>query len=220
MGYFTVLAESMFDSVLFARDKVAQIRGGILLPNKAKCTLLLMMKYYKKETQYFFFTIKEFFAEPTKCSWCQNDLHQKWVYPEPLSWPHWSHDILTTSKSLWRWFREVKLLVKVDYKKLGWILILLWRLGRCELLFHGFVTWFDLFSLLGNKKIQSFNSPYKKTNSLETNCVFTLVLRSKSIRRWNFRKYQCHKAKSEAVFALNTIQSRRVKRNNFIESSW
>ena len=34
MGYF-LLYESMFDSVLFARDKWLR-KGGILLPNKAK----------------------------------------------------------------------------------------------------------------------------------------------------------------------------------------
>lgn len=49
MGYF-LLYESMFDSVLFARDKWLR-KGGILLPNIAKMYVAALddEAYYKKK---------------------------------------------------------------------------------------------------------------------------------------------------------------------------
>lgn len=49
MGYF-LLYESMFDSVLYARDKWLR-KGGILLPNKAKMFIAALddQAYYTKK---------------------------------------------------------------------------------------------------------------------------------------------------------------------------
>lgn len=55
MGYF-LLYESMFDSVLFARDKWLR-EGGILMPDKAKMYIAALddEAYYKKKLVIFYF---------------------------------------------------------------------------------------------------------------------------------------------------------------------
>lgn len=52
MGYF-LLYESMFDSVLFARDKWLR-EGGILMPDKAKMYIAALddEAYYKKKLNF------------------------------------------------------------------------------------------------------------------------------------------------------------------------
>lgn len=107
MGYF-LLYESMFDSVLFAKEKWLR-EGGILMPDRAKMYVAALddEAYYKKKLVNLFL-YQNFW----------NNVHgvkmtciKKWILSEPLVDPIDSQDILTTSKK----FYDVNLeKVKVD----------------------------------------------------------------------------------------------------------
>ena len=60
MGYF-LLYESMFDSVLFARDKWLR-EGGILMPDRAKMYIAALddEAYYKQKLVSFLFYTRTF----------------------------------------------------------------------------------------------------------------------------------------------------------------
>ena len=85
MGYF-LLYESMFDSVMFARDKWLA-EDGILMPDTAKMFIGALddEQYYKKKlvinTHYL-----EFLEQ---CLWNINEMHSEMGTLRATGWPHW-----------------------------------------------------------------------------------------------------------------------------------
>lgn len=153
MGYF-LLYESMFDSVLYARDKWLS-PDGILLPDSATMMIAAIDdgQYYNKKLV-MFYLIQSFWDDlygvSMKCI-------KKWVLSQPLVDPIDSKDILTNTYRYWE--VDLKTVKKEDLDYTRNFNLTVDLDGKV----YGFVTWFDCEFSKGTKKITLSTSPYRKS---------------------------------------------------------
>lgn len=128
MGYF-LLYESMFDSVLYARDKWLA-KGGMLFPDRAKMYVAAMddEAYYKKKLNFW----NNVYGVKMTCI-------KKWVLSEPLVDPIDAHDILTTNKKFYDIDLEKVTKAELEFNSNFEMDV------EVDGVIHGFVTWFDCF---------------------------------------------------------------------------